>query len=299
VTQASATLGIFIALSATLFYGQVPVLVRFAYLEGVPAIAAIVLRTWAVAVVFVIAAMIMRESWRIPRQALVPFLWQCIATLAVSACYLISLQFLPVSLAVIIFFTFPVMVLLASPVIEGHAPSLLRLGVAVFAFAGLALAIGPQFDQLDPLGLLLAALSAVGCALQFFSGRALSAYMKPVAFAGLVHVAILPLIIVLALGMGAANASFMRGEMIQASGLIGLIGVSICYLGGYFLHMTSVQVAPASTVVPFFNLEPVISTLMAVLVLHEKLAVNQMIGGAIVLAALIFCGIIERKAEPQ
>jgi drug/metabolite transporter (DMT)-like permease len=61
------------------------------------------------------------------------------------------------------------------------------------------------------------------------------------------------------------------------------------------LHMSSLRAAPASTVVAFFNLEPVISTVMAGLILHEQLAANQYLGGAIVLAALILSGIIQRN----
>ena len=40
--------------------------------------------------------------------------------------------------------------------------------------------------------------------------------------------------------------------------------VSFTYLGGYFFHMSSVRAAPSSVVAPYFNLEPIVSTLIAV-----------------------------------
>lgn len=292
------SLGIAFAISATLFYGQVPVLARLGFLNGIPAIESILLRTFVVATVFAFVSLVRRESFWISQEARRPFIWQCIATLAVSACYLMSVQFIPVGLAVIIFFAFPVIVLLLAPVIEGHAPSLIRIAVALFAFAGIAVAIGLDLSTLNPLGLILAAGSALGCALQFFSGRNLSAHVAPAAFSSLVHAAILPIMLVLALWIGDGSISVLTGKSVSGLGLLAMAGVSLCYLAGYFLHMSSVQAARASVVVPFFNLEPVISTLMAGLLLHETLAVNQMIGGAIVLAALILCGIIESNTEP-
>ncbi len=291
-----AALGIFLALGATLFYGQVPVLARLGFLNGIPAIESIVLRTYVVALVFGIAAAIRRESFGLTRDALPSFLLQAVATLAVSACYLTSVQYIPVNLAVVIFFAFPVIILLFAPVIEGHAPDLLRVGVALFAFAGIAVSIGLDFSSLNPTGLTLAALSAVGCAIQFFSGRILAQHMPPVVVSTLVHVAVLPFIIVLAWWLRNGEIAAFGGGATWL-GIVAMLGVSGAYMAGYFLHMSSLSAAPASTVAPFFNLEPVVSTIMAGIVLREELAVHQMIGGAIVLAALILCGIIEKSSK--
>ena len=51
--------------------------------------------------------------------------------------------------------------------------------------------------------------------------------------------------------------------------------------------MTSLRNAPASTVAPFYNLEPIVTTGLAALLLGEVLALHQYAGGGMVLAALI------------
>jgi drug/metabolite transporter (DMT)-like permease len=56
------------------------------------------------------------------------------------------------------------------------------LAVALLGFAGLVVAIGPAFESVSALGLVLAFLGAVGCMLQFFSGRMLSRHLTPAAF---------------------------------------------------------------------------------------------------------------------
>lgn len=289
-----AALGIVLALGATLFYGQVPVLARLGFLNGIPALESIVLRTFVVAFVFGVVVVLRREPFELTRLAWPSFLLQAVATLGVSACYLTSVQYIPVSLAVVIFFAFPIIILLCAPVIEGHAPDLLRIAVAMFAFIGIAVSIGLDYSSLNPVGLLLAALSAVGCAVQFFSGRILSRHMSPVVMSSLVHACVLPFIIALAWWLGDGEIAAFSSTPTWL-GIAAMIGVSCAYMGGYYLHMSSLSAAPASTVAPFFNLEPVISTLMAGVVLHESLAAHQMIGGAIVLAALVLCGIIEKS----
>ena len=164
-------LGIGFALVAASFYGCVPNFARAAFSNGVPAIETVFLRTSAIAIVLGIAAVIHGESLVLPRAAWISFIGQALATFIVSASYLASVQFIPVGLAVIIFFAFPVMVVLVSPLVEGHAPSLARIAIAVLAFIGLGVAVGPGFETLDIRGVLLAGAAALGCTLQFFSGR--------------------------------------------------------------------------------------------------------------------------------
>jgi drug/metabolite transporter (DMT)-like permease len=284
--------GIMLALAAALCYGNVPVLARLAYEAGIPAIESIVLRTYTVALLLGLVAGTLRLPAGISREALPSFIGQIMATIGVSLCYLMSVQFIPVGLAVIIFFTFPVIVVVLSPAIEGHRPSVLVMLVAAMAFAGLAIAIGPGFDKFDPRGLLLAAGAALSCVLQFFSGRSLSKHLQPAAFASLVHAIILPIIACVALLIGQGHVQVLESRSIGLTGLAGMLGVSLAYLLGYFFHMSSLKAAPASTVVPFFNFEPVVSTVMAGLVLHETLAANQYWGGAIVLTSLVLCSMI-------
>jgi drug/metabolite transporter (DMT)-like permease len=48
-------------------------------------------------------------------------------------------------------------------------------------------------------------------------------------------------------------------------------------------------------VAPFFNLEPVVTTLIAAVALGERLTPNQYIGGGLVLAALAAASLPERR----
>lgn len=288
-------LGIFCALAAAGFYGMMPNFVRAAYLGGIPPVESTFFRTAVIAFTFAVIAGMRKESFAIPAAGRLAFAAQVIATLLVSVCYLASVQFIPVGLAVTIFFTFPVLIMLAAPLMESHAPRPAQLLVALVAFAGLYLAFGPSFTSLDVRGLLLAAVAATAAVMQFYSGRALSRHMTPAAFGSLVHVAILPLTLAIALVVSGGRLQMLPGGTGTPAALAFLGGAAIIYVIAYLLHMLSLRFAPTSRVAPFYNLEPVVSILVAGLLLGERLTPAQYAGGGLVLVALGLASRLGRK----
>ncbi|WP_421693032.1 DMT family transporter [Aestuariivirga sp.] len=289
-----AGLGIACALGAAALYGLVPIFVRTAIEGGVSPIESTLFRTFVIAIVFAILAVAKSEPLSVPKGAWPSFIGQAIATFFVSVAYLASVQFIPVGLAVIIFYLFPVLIMLLAPLVEGRNPGLLRILIAILAFCGLAVAVGPSFDSLDIRGILLAAMAAAGATLQFFSGRAISRYMTPASFGSLVHVMILPPILLISLIVGHGSLNFLPGGSATNLGLAFMCGVAAVYVVGYLGHMLSLRFSPASTVAPFYNLEPVVATLTAAGILGERLLINQYAGGGLVLAALVASSLLGR-----
>jgi len=288
-------LGIICAVIAAAFYGLGPPLVRTALTNGIPPIESTLFRTVAVSIGFALIGIVRGDRFTIPKAAVPSFIGQAVATLLVSVAYLGSVQFIPVGLAVIIFYFAPVLVMFLAPVAEGKHPGALRIMIASIAFCGLGIAVGPNFDVLDIRGIAMAGAAALGMALQFFSGRALSQYMPPSAFGSLVHVAILLPVLAIALYAGGGNIHFLRHGTATAIGIYAMMGVAGVYLFAYFGQMLALRFAPASTVAPFFNVEPVVTITVAATLLGERMAVNQYVGGAVVLAALIASSLVSRK----
>lgn len=287
-------LGIACALSAAALYGLVPIVVRAAIGGGVPPIESTLFRTFLTAVAFAVLAVAKGDALSVPKGAWPSFIGQAIGTFGVSVAYLASIQFIPVGLAVIIFYLFPVLIMLLAPVVEGRNPGLLRILIAILAFCGLAVAVGPSFDGLDIRGIVLAALGSAGATLQFFSGRAISRYMAPAAFGSLVHITILLPVLLVALAAGGGSLNFLPGGSATNTGLIFLFAVGVIYVIGYMVQMLSLRFAPASAVAPFYNLEPVVATATAAAVLSERLLINQYAGGGMVLAALVASSLLGR-----
>lgn len=293
--QTRTGVGIACALAAASIYGVIPNLARLGFENGVPPVEATFVRTTIIALVLGGIVIFTGETFRLPRGVWPSFLSQSIATLVVSVSYLWSVQYIPVGLAVIIFFTFPVIILLAAPMVEGHRPGLVRVLIGCVAFAGLAIAIGASFDTIHWGGLALAASSAAGATLQFFSGRSISRYLPPAVFGSLVHIVIWPITLAVALWWGSGSFAIFRAGAVNSVGYAAVLGLGAVYVGAYFAQMSSLRNAPASVVAPFFNLEPVVTTLIAALALGERLSPNQYIGGGLVLAALAAASLPERR----
>jgi drug/metabolite transporter (DMT)-like permease len=131
--------------------------------------------------------------------------------------------------------------------------------------------------------------------LQFFSGRAVSRYLPPAVFGSLVHVAIWPLTLLIAVWWGNGALAVLTPGVVNSVGYAAVFGLGIVYVAAYFTQMQSLRNAPASVVAPYFNLEPVVTSLIAAVALGERLAPNQYIGGGLVLAALAAASLPERR----
>ncbi|MGE0213299.1 MAG: DMT family transporter [Parvibaculaceae bacterium] len=289
--QTRPALGILFALAAAGGYGFMPPLARVGFENGVPTWESALCRAVAILIAFSAVALSLRMPLKVPKGCWPALAVLSVSTLLVSLGYLASVEFIPVGLAVIIFYTYPVIVLLAAPVLEGQPLGLYRLAVACLAFGGLGIAIGPSLDSLDMRGILFALLAAFTAAAQLFSGRALSDRMQPLAFGLVAHLLIWPFMLAAALWWSGGTLQILPGGPVNATGYAAVLGLSVVFVGTYFLHMRSLSFAPASTVAPFFNLEPVTTMAVATLILGERLSPNQYAGGAIVLTALVLAGL--------
>jgi len=294
--QSRPLVGIAFALAAAAGYGFAPPIARVAFENGVPGWESAFARSSAVILVFAAVGAAMRVPFAVPRGAWPSLLALTASTAVVSPSYLASVEFIPVSLGVIIFYTFPILVLLVSPLLERRPLGLRRILLALLAFLGLMVAIGPSFGDLDMRGVAFAGLASLGAAAQLFAGRALSARMRPLAFGLLVHLMIWPALLVACLWWSGGSLRLLAGP-VTPEGYLAVSTIGAIFVIAYFLHMKCLGFAPASTVAPFFNIEPVTTMAVAALLLGETLLAHQYAGGAMVLTALALAG-LEGRSRP-
>jgi drug/metabolite transporter (DMT)-like permease len=289
--------GIAFALTGATIYGLVPNFSRAAFENGISSFETTFVRTATVVLFLAIIAILSNQRLTLPLASMPAFIGQVIAAAVVSICYLAAGQYIPVGLAGIIFFTFPVIILLMAPIMEGHPPDWRQIALALFAFAGLAIAMASDFSSLDIRGVLFAAAGALGCTLQAFSGRAMARYATPAVFGTYVHLAILPLTFLVAVYMNGGKMHVFDGEGVAPVAYAFIAGVGICYMIAYLAHMMSVRHAPASVVAPFYNLEPVVTAGVAAAFLGERLSPSQYLGGSMVISAIVIAGILDLRGR--
>jgi drug/metabolite transporter (DMT)-like permease len=84
------------------------------------------------------------------------------------------------------------------------------------------------------------------------------------------------------------------GNGVMAPGYGFVIGLCAIYCVAYAVHMLSLRMAPASVVAPYYNLEPIVTTAAAALILGKRLNLSQYAGGGLVLDAFAVASAIER-----
>lgn len=286
---------ILMALAATSFYGGVPPVTRLAIDSGASPLDATFVRTVVMIVVLSIAAVAMRQSFTLPRRLWPAFAGQVAATLVISVGYLASVAFIPVSLAVVLFYTFPIIILSVAPVIDREPFGAGRLAIVLLGFTGLVLAVGLDVGTLDWRGIALAIASAIFYAVQFFTGRRLVGEVSPTVFGSLVHMAIWPATLGLSLWTGGGTIGVFPGGPAQPMALTWILAGSAGYLGGYILQMLALRNASPAVVAPVFNWEPIVSIALAIVVLGERLTMIQYAGVALVIGALVLASMSGRR----
>ncbi len=286
----SPALGILLAAVSSSSYGLAITLTRLAYDGGANPGTVMVLRY--LMAVAVIAAVLRALGWRFrPPGALHGRLIRlALGNFGVTLGYMTSILFIPVSLATVIFYTYPLMVMTIVPIIHNTRLGFRQFAAFGLAFTGLALALGPSLAVLDGRGIALALVAAVSATYVFIvSPRIVGAY----------HAVGVSLYVNLA-GIGFA-ALFLAGTgCIQlresAPGWAGLGGVALFYVVGTLSMFLALQGAGSLRASLIFNLEPVVVICAAAVLLGERLAPLQMAGVALVIAALTLTSLARAKA---
>ena len=149
-------------------------------------------------------AAMLRGRWRLVRAAWRPILlFGLLAVVGAQLAFFLAVQFIPPSLALLIEFTGPVLLMLWAWARTRVAPSTVTLLGAVLALAGLVAISGVVTGGgLHPLGIALALVAAVGVAAYYATGAMGDHGIPPLPFVGLgLSVGAVVLILVSATGV--------------------------------------------------------------------------------------------------
>lgn len=204
-----------------------------------------------------------------------------VSSALVGSAYLSSVAFLPVTVAAVVFFTYPVLIVLAEPFVTRAPFRPERLAAACAAFIGVAMVVGPDMHGLDPRGLALALCASLAAATQFFAGAALprTALSARLFWS---HLTILPVtaLILLVTGGFLSPAAFALAPVAVAVTIGG-------YLLGFLLQVIALtRISPGAAGLAFCA-EPVCAVLIAAFFLGERLSGLQYAGCALVVATLV------------
>ncbi|MXZ80374.1 MAG: DMT family transporter [Gammaproteobacteria bacterium] len=281
--------GILLALTAAMAYGAVTTQAKIVYTAGGNALT---LMFWR----YLVASVVIASVLKLARQPLGPKSGITLRIVLISVVfsgsmisYLKSVETISVSLAVLLLYIFPILVMLTALVTGRMRPSIISIGAFFMAFLGIGLLLGGDDLEGGLTGILFAVLAACGFAYTFLKGSDLAPGTGSLVLSLWVNLAGLCLVV-----------PMVYGEFAMPDGqiaLLCLVGATLSYIVAVLAHFATLARLSAARAAFIFNLEPVVSLLLAMLVLSESLGTVQWMGVGLILALLPLFNILYKPLD--
>lgn len=201
---------------------------------------------------------------------------------AYALALLIAIGKLPVAIAILIFYLFPILTGIILVTFGWAKLSGATIFSAFLAFAGLALTLGVEFENLAISGIIFAGLAAIGMAVvSTVSGRLIHGQGPRQATFYITVGAIIAMMIYSQMG-----AEFVLPD--RPSGWYGLILSNLFFTVAIISYFTAISMIGAADTALFSNLEPIVTVGTAFMFLGQTIMPLQLLGVAIVVGALIY-----------
>lgn len=279
---------LWVVTSATGF-GAMPVFAKYAYSGGVDLPSMLFLRFSFAGIVLAIWVFLKRGAW--PRRKNLPILMAmgALGYVGQSFCYFGALQHASAALTALLLYLNPVIVTLLSALITRTKLPRHRVVAVTMALLGTALAVGQGVTG-GPVGVALGLGAALVYSLYILAGEKVMATEEAVPSAAVVMLsaAMVYGVIVLLRG-GAFPSSVVAWGAVSGlaffSTLLAIVGILI-----------GVRFLGASSAATISTLEPVVTIVLAAFFLGEKINLLQVVGGALILGAVV---ILVRGSPPR
>ena len=296
-------LGIALGLGAGLAFGAGGVFVKPLLESGWSPGAAVLARISIAAVLLAVPGLIalrfdLRPLWRARWTVL---LYGLVAVAGVQFAFYASLERIPVSMTLLIEYLAPIALVLFAWLRTRRMPQLIVLGGSVLAIGGLVLVIGPGGGDLDPLGLIFAAIAMIGVCVYYAIGESATEELPPVALiaAGFV-VGAIALAIAGAVGVLPMEATFTDVPFLGGTApwwvlllTVGALSTAFAYLAGVAaIRMLGARLSS------FLGLsEVVFAGIVGWILLGEALGPLQILGGVLILGGIVLVRLERRPPD--
>ena len=285
--------GVFLGIAAACLISLTNVFSRLHFEAGSNPVTFLLGRYLIVVAALAIGLAAFRRIERVPAARRADLLLAGLTNVAGGACLAFAIERIEVSLAVIVFYLFPLITLLMSSALRRERPSVRMLLALLVAFAGLLLALDVGGGPLpDPLGIGFAVAAATLIAFSFtWIEHRLGAIADDTRLLWLTAVG-LAAAVVLALTSGD-----VVWPLPSPDGWSTLLIATASFGAATAAMFLAVSRIGASATAMLMNLEPPATALFAVLIVGDTLGAVQVAGIAIVLAAVVAAQRIGRPAR--
>jgi drug/metabolite transporter (DMT)-like permease len=286
-TSSTAThrwMGVLLIVISAASFGALPIFIRLAYRTGADPITLLVLR-YSIAAVVMVAIMFIRKT-PLPRGRILLglFLMGAVGYVGQSFSYFTALTMASAGLVALLLYLYPAIVTMLSALFFKERLTPAKVGALTLALVGTALTIGPTGSGRVP-GILLAIAAAVIYSFYILVGSRIMPHSSAIAASTTVITAAAAVYIGIVAVRGPAFPQTFSGWVdIFAIALVSTVLPIVTFFAG----LERVGPTRASTLSTF---EPVMSVMLAILILGETISPLQVLGGVLILAAVIVCSV--------
>ena len=268
-----------VAVSAAAF-GLIPVFAKTAYASGTSTYTLLFLR-FLTGTVFMFLLMRLR---RLPlpsrREIVLSLLLGAVLYVGQSLTYFTAIKYASASVVSLLLYTYPALVMLGSAVLFHERITMRKLGALVLALVGAFVIIGTEF-RASPVGIILSILCAVFYTAYILASARIVKAGTEIQSSAFIMLGAAAVYGGINLCLGFSPPAEWRG--VVSVGLLALVS-TVLAMWTFFTGMARTGPSTAALV---STLEPVVTVFSSAVILSEKLTVHVVIGGCLVLAALI------------
>ncbi|MHB1219301.1 MAG: EamA family transporter [Alphaproteobacteria bacterium] len=208
---------------------------------------------------------------------------------------LAAIEFIPLGVAILIYYTYPFMISGIVAAIERRRPPVRRLVAMLAAMAGLAFVLGVDAGSLDWRGIACAFVSAVSFAfIIVLSGRSMAGQDSTVLAFHVMGVAALIFAAIAATGQPLAWPRGMTGWMMLSVSALCFLSATVFLFGGI------ARIGPVRASLIDYG-SPIWAIAFGILLLGEHMAASQWAGASVVIGAIFldqFADFRARRRQP-
>lgn len=274
------TLGVLLALTSSVGFGVMPVLTKVVYRDGAGVLGVLSVRFSVAAVLLLVVARLRGESLPRGRTLRNLALLGGIGYVVESLCYFAALTRISAGLTALLLYVYPALVVVLAAVLLRHRPRRTAVACVAVASLGTALTIGPVAGG-QAVGVLLGLGAAASYALYIVLSAAAAQGVGPLATSAVVMAACGLVYDALAVATRAPlPSSAAAWAALTGVTVLGTVVAVAAFFGALAL------LGPSDTAV-LSTMEPVVSVGVAAMALGETLSWVQLVGGGLVLSAVI------------
>ena len=268
------------AIGCSIGLGLAVAVARFAFEGGTNGVSVAILRAWLLVGMIGVFCLTSGRGLRLPWRQWRHCLWLGLLMSMMFYGNIAAVQFIPIGLAALLFFTYPTMVSVGNSLMERRLPGGLRMVALLTAFAGLALMLGVSLSNAHPVGIILSLSAALATAINVIgSARLLLQGDRWVMFW---HMALIAACTLLVIGLVRDAITLPTAPI----GWFGMIGVAVLQATSIPLfYIALAEIGPEKSSM-FNNLQPIVSILAAYVVFAELLSPAQFAGAGLVMGGI-------------